>query len=36
MLLELLATEKTSINKLIARLEKKFGPHRYARTRDVP
>jgi phosphomannomutase len=31
MLLELLATEKTSINKLIAALEKKFGPHRYAR-----
>ncbi|HTD67748.1 MAG TPA: phosphoglucomutase/phosphomannomutase family protein [Candidatus Limnocylindria bacterium] len=31
MLLELLATEKTSINKLIARLEKEFGPHRYAR-----
>ena len=31
MLLELLATERTSINKLIARLEKTFGPHRYAR-----
>jgi phosphomannomutase len=31
MLLELLATEKTSINKLIAKLEKEFGPHRYAR-----
>lgn len=31
MLLELLATEKTSVNKLIARLEKEFGPHRYAR-----
>lgn len=31
MLLELLAKEKTSINKLIANLEKKFGPHRYAR-----
>lgn len=31
MLLELLATEKTSINKLLARLEKQFGPHRYAR-----
>ena len=31
MLLELLATERTSINKLIARLEKQFGPHRYAR-----
>jgi phosphomannomutase len=31
MLLELLAMEKTSINKMIARLEKEFGPHRYAR-----
>ena len=31
MLLEMLATEKVSINKLIARLEKEFGPHRYAR-----
>jgi phosphomannomutase len=31
MLLELLATEKTSVNKLLARLEKQFGPHRYAR-----
>jgi phosphomannomutase len=31
MLLELLATEKTSVNKLIAKLEKEFGPHRYAR-----
>jgi phosphomannomutase len=31
MLLELLAVEKTSVNKLIARLEKEFGPHRYAR-----
>ena len=31
MLLELLATEKTSVNKLIANLEKEFGPHRYAR-----
>ncbi|MBI3415472.1 MAG: phosphoglucomutase/phosphomannomutase family protein [Verrucomicrobia bacterium] len=31
MLLELLATELCSINELIARLEKKFGPHRYAR-----
>lgn len=31
MLLELLATERTSINKLIAKLEKEFGPHRYAR-----
>jgi phosphomannomutase len=31
MLLELLATEKQPIGKLIAGLEKKFGPHRYAR-----
>jgi phosphomannomutase len=31
MLLEMLAVEKTSINRLIARLEKEFGPHRYAR-----
>jgi phosphomannomutase len=31
MLLELLAVEKTSINKLLARLEKAYGPHRYAR-----
>ena len=31
MLLEMLATERKSINKLIAGLEKKFGPHRYAR-----
>jgi len=31
MLLELLATEKISINKLLAQLEKQFGPHRYAR-----
>lgn len=31
MLLELLAVEKVSVNKLIARLEKEFGPHRYAR-----
>ena len=31
MLLELLATERVSINKLIARLEKEFGPHRYDR-----
>jgi len=31
MLLELLATEKQSINKLLAALEKKYGPHRYAR-----
>ncbi len=31
MLLELLATERLSINKILANLEKKFGPHRYAR-----
>jgi len=31
MLLELLATERVSINKLTARLERKYGPHRYAR-----
>jgi phosphomannomutase len=31
MLLELLATEKLSVNKLLARLEKEYGPHRYAR-----
>ena len=31
MLLELLATERVSINKLIAKLEKTYGPHRYAR-----
>lgn len=31
MLLEMLATEKTSVNKLLAKLEKDFGPHRYAR-----
>jgi phosphomannomutase len=31
MLLELLATEKISVNKMIARLEKEFGPHRYGR-----
>ncbi len=31
MLLELLATEKISINKILGNLEKKFGPHRYAR-----
>jgi phosphomannomutase len=31
MLLELLATEKASVNKLMARLEKQFGTHRYAR-----
>jgi phosphomannomutase len=31
MLLELLATERVSVNKLVANLEKQFGPHRYAR-----
>jgi phosphomannomutase len=30
-LLEMLATEKVSINKLIGSLEKEFGPHRYGR-----
>ncbi len=31
MLLEMLAAEQTSVNRLIARLEKQFGPHRYGR-----
>jgi phosphomannomutase len=31
MLLELLATERVSVNKLVARLEKEYGPHRYSR-----
>ncbi len=31
MLLELLAAEKLSVNKLLQRLGKQFGPHRYAR-----
>jgi len=31
MLLELLATEKISVNKILAKLEKQFGPHRYGR-----
>jgi phosphomannomutase len=31
MLLELLATERVSVNELLRRLEKTFGPHRYAR-----
>lgn len=31
MLLELLATERVSVNKLIARLMKQFGPHEYGR-----
>jgi phosphomannomutase len=31
MLLELLATERVSVDKLLAKLEKQFGPHRYGR-----
>lgn len=31
MLLEMLATERVSLNKLVATLEKDFGPHRYDR-----
>ena len=31
MLLEMLATERVSVNKLLANLEKQFGPHRYGR-----
>ncbi len=31
MLLELLATERKSVNRLLAGLEKEFGPHRYGR-----
>ena len=31
MLLEMLATERVSVNKLVAKLEKQFGPHRYGR-----
>jgi phosphomannomutase len=31
MLLELLATEKISVNKMLSKLEKQFGPHRYGR-----
>jgi len=31
MLLELLATERVSVNKLVAKLEKDFGPHHYGR-----
>jgi phosphomannomutase len=30
-LLELLATERISVNRMVAALEKKFGPHRYGR-----
>jgi phosphomannomutase len=31
MLLELLATERTSVDKLLRRLQREFGPHEYAR-----
>jgi len=31
LLLEMLATERVSVNKLLANLEKQFGPHRYGR-----
>ena len=31
MLLEMLAMERVSVNKLVARLEKQYGPHRYGR-----
>jgi len=31
MLLEMLATERVSVNKLLGRLERQFGPHHYAR-----
>ena len=31
MLLEMLATEKVSVNKILAKLEKQFGPHHYGR-----
>jgi phosphomannomutase len=31
MLLELLATERVSVDRLLAKLEKQFGPHRYGR-----
>lgn len=31
MLLEMLATERASVNQLLKRLEKQYGPHRYAR-----
>jgi phosphomannomutase len=34
-LLEMLALEKVSVNRIYARLEKEFGPHRYARF-DAP
>ncbi|MDE3067619.1 MAG: phosphoglucomutase/phosphomannomutase family protein, partial [Verrucomicrobiota bacterium] len=31
MLLELLATERVSVNRILGKLEKQFGPHRYGR-----
>jgi phosphomannomutase len=31
MLLELLATERVSVDRILAKLEKQFGPHRYGR-----
>jgi phosphomannomutase len=31
MLLELLATERISVDRILAKLEKQFGPHRYGR-----
>jgi len=31
MLLEMLATERVSVNKLLGRLVRQFGPHHYAR-----
>ena len=31
MLLELLATERTSVDRILAKLERRFGPHRYGR-----
>lgn len=31
MLLEMLAVERVSLNKLVSKLEKQFGPHRYGR-----
>jgi phosphomannomutase len=31
MLLELMATEKISVNQMLAKLERRFGPHRYGR-----
>jgi phosphomannomutase len=34
-LLELLATERTSVNRIYALLEREFGPHRYSRF-DAP